>query len=45
MRIQTRQRSLTCRGPYYLMLHGTVQHNVYVYHAGQISLLRELIDL
>ena len=25
------------RGPYYLMLHGTMQHNIY--HAGQISLL------
>jgi hypothetical protein len=25
------------RGPFYLMLHGTIQHNVY--HAGQISLL------
>jgi hypothetical protein len=25
------------RGPFYLMLHGTMQHNVY--HAGQISLL------
>ena len=25
------------RGPYYLMLHGTIQHNIY--HTGQISLL------
>ena len=25
------------RGPFYLMLHGTMQHNIY--HAGQISLL------
>jgi hypothetical protein len=25
------------RGPYYLMLHGTMQHTIY--HAGQISLL------
>lgn len=25
------------RGPYHLMLHGTMQHNIY--HAGQISLL------
>jgi uncharacterized damage-inducible protein DinB len=26
------------RGPFYLMLHGTIQHNIF--HAGQISLLR-----
>jgi hypothetical protein len=25
------------QGPFYVMLHGTLQHNVY--HAGQISLL------
>ena len=25
------------RGPFYLMLHGTMQHSIY--HAGQISLL------
>jgi uncharacterized damage-inducible protein DinB len=25
------------RGPYYVMLHGTIQHSIY--HAGQISLL------
>jgi hypothetical protein len=26
------------RGPYYLMLHGTLQHTIY--HSGQLSLLR-----
>jgi len=31
------QRPARVRGPYYFMLHGTVQHNAY--HAGQISLL------
>lgn len=32
------QQPIRVRGPYYLALHGTMQHNVY--HAGQISLLR-----
>lgn len=31
------QNPIRVRGPYYVMLHGTIQHNVY--HAGQISLL------
>jgi uncharacterized damage-inducible protein DinB len=31
------KQPIRVRGPYYLMLHGTIQHNVY--HAGQISLL------
>ena len=31
------KKPIRVRGPYYLMLHGTIQHNVY--HAGQISLL------
>lgn len=31
------QKPIRVRGPFYLMLHGTIQHNVY--HAGQISLL------
>lgn len=31
------QQPIRVRGPYYLMLHGTMQHNVY--HSGQISLL------
>jgi uncharacterized damage-inducible protein DinB len=31
------------RGPFYLMLHGTMQHNIY--HAGQISLLAGLMTL
>ena len=31
------------RGPYHLMLHGTMQHNIY--HAGQISLLTGQIPL
>lgn len=31
------------RGPFYLMLHGTIQHNVY--HAGQISLLTGQMNL
>jgi hypothetical protein len=31
------QQPIHVRGPFYLMLHGTMQHNVY--HAGQISLL------
>lgn len=31
------EKPIHVRGPYYLMLHGTMQHNVY--HAGQISLL------
>lgn len=32
------QKPPRVRGPYYLMLHGTLQHTVY--HAGQLSLLR-----
>jgi hypothetical protein len=32
------QKPTRVRGPFYLMLHGTIQHNIY--HAGQISLLR-----
>jgi hypothetical protein len=31
------KKPIRVRGPYYLMLHGTMQHNIY--HAGQISLL------
>ena len=31
------------QGPFYVMLHGTLQHNVY--HAGQISLLTAQITL
>ena len=31
------EKPVRVRGPYYLMLHGTIQHNIY--HAGQISLL------
>ena len=31
------QNPIRVRRPYYVMLHGTIQHNVY--HAGQISLL------
>jgi hypothetical protein len=31
------QKPIRVRGPFYLMLHGTMQHNVY--HTGQISLL------
>lgn len=31
------QSPIRVRGPYYVMLHGSIQHNVY--HAGQISLL------
>lgn len=31
------KKPIRVRGPFYLMLHGTIQHNVY--HAGQISLL------
>jgi len=32
------QKPMRVRGSFYLMLHGTIQHNIY--HAGQISLLR-----
>jgi len=32
------QNPIRVPGPYYVMLHGTLQHNVY--HAGQIALLR-----
>jgi hypothetical protein len=32
------QQPIRVRGPFYLMLHGTIQHTVY--RAGQISLLR-----
>ena len=31
------KQPIRVRGPFYLMLHGTMQHNIY--HAGQISLL------
>jgi hypothetical protein len=31
------QKPIRVRGPFYLMLHGAIQHNAY--HAGQISLL------
>jgi hypothetical protein len=31
------EQPVQVRGPFYLMLYGTIQHNVY--HAGQISLL------
>ena len=31
------ERPIHVRGPFYLMLHGTMHHNIY--HAGQISLL------
>lgn len=31
------EKPIRVRGPFYSMLHGTIQHNVY--HAGQISLL------
>jgi hypothetical protein len=31
------QKPVRVKGPFYLMLHGTIQHNIY--HAGQISLL------
>jgi hypothetical protein len=31
------EKPIRVRGPFYLMLHGTMQHSVY--HAGQISLL------
>jgi uncharacterized damage-inducible protein DinB len=31
------EQPIRVRGPFYLMLHGTLQHNIY--HAGQISLL------
>ena len=31
------KKPVRVRGPFYLMLHGTMQHNIY--HAGQISLL------
>lgn len=32
------KKPIRVRGPFHLMLHGTIQHNVY--HAGQLSLLR-----
>lgn len=31
------QKPIRVRGPYYVMLHGTLQHSIF--HAGQISLL------
>jgi hypothetical protein len=37
------EKPIRVRGPFYLMLHGTIQHNVY--HAGQISLLAGQMDL
>jgi hypothetical protein len=37
------EKPIRVQGPFYLMLHGTIQHNVY--HAGQISLLTGQITL
>jgi hypothetical protein len=37
------KKPVRVRGPFYLMLHGTIQHNVH--HAGQISLLRGQMGL
>lgn len=37
------QKPVRVRGPYYIMLHGTMQHNIY--HAGQISLLTGQMSL
>ena len=37
------QNPIRVRGPFYIMLHGTIQHNVY--HAGQISLLTGQLTL
>ena len=37
------QNPIRVRGPFHLMLHGTIQHNVY--HAGQLSLLRGQMTL
>jgi hypothetical protein len=37
------KKPIRVHGPFYLMLHGTIQHNVY--HAGQISLLTGQITL
>ena len=31
------QQPVRVRGPFYIMLHGTMQHSIF--HAGQISLL------
>ena len=33
-----KQRPVQVRGPFYVMLRGTLQHSIY--HAGQLSLLR-----
>ena len=37
------KKPIRVRGPFYLMLHGTMQHNIY--HAGQISLLTGQVAL
>jgi hypothetical protein len=37
------RKPIRVRGPFYVMLHGTLQHNVY--HAGQISLLTGQMSL
>lgn len=37
------KKPIRVRGPFYLMLHGTMQHNIY--HAGQISLLTGQMSL
>ena len=37
------EKPIRVRGPYYVMLHGTIQHNVF--HAGEISLLAGQIRL
>lgn len=37
------QNPIRVQGPFYVMLHGTLQHNVY--HAGQISLLTRQLTL
>lgn len=37
------RKPIRVRGPFYVMLHGTLQHSVY--HAGQISLLTGQITL
>jgi uncharacterized damage-inducible protein DinB len=37
------ENPIRVRGPFYLMLHGTMQHSIY--HAGQISLLTGQMSL
>ncbi|MFX1252118.1 MAG: DinB family protein [Promethearchaeota archaeon] len=34
-------KPIRVRGPYYIMLHGTMQHNIY--HTGQIVILKKLL--